>query len=974
MVPMTKKAFAAVLFTLAMMLAAIAPPMTAHAFPGNAWQKIYGQGAWGGDLDTKAHSFIQTNDGGYVIVGEYLSNLFMCKIDSSGNLQWNKTYQGGKSDFWQNYAASVVQNEDGSYVLLCDETLSTSNRIYPALILIKTDALGNELWSKNLINETQTGTFLGGNSLVKTTDGGYAIGGQMETTYWNTDFLLIKTDSNGTVEWFKTYGGVEAEVANSLVQTADGGFALAGYTNTFGPYDTNFWLVKTDNAGNMQWAKAYGVEGIGHKLRENPNEGLNYGYGDNCAYSVCQTTDGGYALAGYSSFNWGHHAWLVKVDSSGNKQWSQTFGKEGWQPAYSVTQTGDGGFAVAYTNRTNWTNGPNQIILVKTDSQGQTQWEKIFANIDDSNPKYTEQTSLMPCSVIQTADGALAVLGTAAPSTAGLTSYFYLAKTTSFLPPLQPVTSSVAPVPDVPTHLSFPVTTILEDGTIHPPTSPINHFGNVYTFTGNLIGPLEIRRSNIILEGAGYILQGNGSITESDGSETFIQIAETGIQFKDCEGTQIKNLKIFGYKRCIVFNGSCTQNFVQDNILAGNVGAGITAYGNFTNNQIVRDTFLDLGPGVSINNSVCNLISENTFERTATTISTAAGFGNLITMNVLQNAYGSGIVLSSNSDQIIGNTIAGFGVGIEEATDSLIMRNRVTDNIVGIAGTKNCTISENIIENNRMGMRGTPYPTVNSMIYRNNFINNSQHAGPSSYNYQMLPMQQNTWYYGMQGNFWSGYSTKYPNASRISDANVWSLPYYIDKNNEDPYPLLDQVPISVTYAPPALTEINGTNSKGEPFHVTVSGNIVASQITNLNLASNQSNPNQTISFIVSGSYVGSGFCNMTVAKSEVGEEMASTVYIDGQLCGAQYFVQDAVNYYVWFATDFGRHQVDLIFAPLPSSSPSPSESPLPSPTSSPSPTETIPGLPVDASWIVAAAIVVAAVAVGALIYFKRRKG
>ena len=318
------------------------------------------------------------------------------------------------------------------------------------------------------------------------------------------------------------------------------------------------------------------------------------------------------------------------------------------------------------------------------------------------------------------------------------------------------------------------------------------------------------------------------------------------------------------------------------------------------------------------------MISQNTFERTATTISTAAGFGNIITMNVLQNAYGSGIVLSSNSDQIIGNTIAGFGVGIEEATDSLIMRNRVTDNIVGIGGTKNCTISENIIENNRMGMRGTPYPTTNSIIYRNNFINNSQHAGPSSYNYQMLPMQQNTWYYGMQGNYWSGYSTKYPNASRIDDAKVWSLPYYIDKNNEDPYPLLDQVPISVTYAPLALTEINGTNSKGEPFHVTVSGNIAASQITNLNLASNQS-PNQTISFIVSGIYVGSGFFNMTVAKSEVGKEMASTVYIDGQLCNTQYFVQDAVNYYVWFATNFGTHQVDLIFAPLSSSSPSPSD-------------------------------------------------
>jgi hypothetical protein len=102
----------------------------------------------------------------------------------------------------------------------------------------------------------------------------------------------------GALAWSKTYGGTSADYAYSLVQTGDGGYALAGYTKSYGSGNYDFWLVKTDAAGNMQWSKTYG------------------GMGEDRAYSLVQTGDGGYALAGYTgSFGAGSYDfWLIKTD------------------------------------------------------------------------------------------------------------------------------------------------------------------------------------------------------------------------------------------------------------------------------------------------------------------------------------------------------------------------------------------------------------------------------------------------------------------------------------------------------------------------------------------------------------------------------------------------------------------------------------------------------------------------------------
>ena len=153
----------------------------------------------------------------------------------------------------------------------------------------------------------------------------------------------------GTRAWSRTYGGASSDHAWSVIQTVDGGYALAGHTLSFGAGNQDFWLVKTASNGNMQWNQTYG--------------GANNDY----ASSVVQTGDGGYALAGYTwSFGAGlADFWRVKTDSAGALQWSQTYGGASNDYAYSMVQTGDGGYALAGYTRS-YGAGDYDFWLVKT--------------------------------------------------------------------------------------------------------------------------------------------------------------------------------------------------------------------------------------------------------------------------------------------------------------------------------------------------------------------------------------------------------------------------------------------------------------------------------------------------------------------------------------------------------------------------------------------------------------------------------
>ena len=344
--------------------------------PATEWSRTYGgpEPDWG-------YSMVQMNDGGYAIAGMTESfgaggqDFWLVRTDTAGNLLWNKTY-GGIGDDW---GYSVVQTTDGGYAL-AGSTWSFGEGATDCW-LVKTDASGDMQWSK---------TYGGGNKdyghfVVQTGDGGYAIAGNTGSFGAGAyDFWLVKTDSAGNMQWNETYGGEDYEESFSMIQTDDGGYALVGYTRSFGAGNEDFWLVKTDSAGNMQWNETYG--------------GGNKDY----AYSLTQTGDGGYTIAGHTrSFGAGDYDfWLVKTDGSGNMTWSQTYGGIDSDSVHSLIQTSDGGYAITGQTQSLGA-GSSDLWLVKTDSAGNMQWNETYGG-EDLDSGY---------SVVQTGDGGYAIAG-----------------------------------------------------------------------------------------------------------------------------------------------------------------------------------------------------------------------------------------------------------------------------------------------------------------------------------------------------------------------------------------------------------------------------------------------------------------------------------------------------------------------------------------------------------------------------------
>lgn len=297
------------------------------AYGNMLWNKTYGR-----RYADMAYSAKQTSDGGYIMAGRTASfipevglrdDFWLVKTDSEGNMEWNKTYGGLDWDL----ACSVQQTSDGGYIV------AGWTRSFGAggsdFWVVKTDPDGNMEWNKTY---GQVG-FEWAYSVQQTSDGGYIVAG--ETSYRNMNFWVVKTDSIGNMEWNKTYGGAEIDVATSVLQTSEGGYLVAGYTYSFGFGGVDFWVVKTDSMGNMEWNKTYG------------------GRLDDFAGCVQQTSDGGYIIAGKTeSIGSGEDDfWLVKTDSEGNMEWSKACGGNDDDSAFSVQQTSDGGYVAAgYTD------------------------------------------------------------------------------------------------------------------------------------------------------------------------------------------------------------------------------------------------------------------------------------------------------------------------------------------------------------------------------------------------------------------------------------------------------------------------------------------------------------------------------------------------------------------------------------------------------------------------------------------------
>ena len=358
---------------LALLSVSLVTLFTEYAHAQVRFAKTYGR--TGNDL---GWSVQQTSDGGYIVTGRTVlilnDDIFLVKTDANGNVEWANIYGG----IYDDVAYSVQQTSDGGYILAGRTgSLSANDDVF----LIKTDANGNVQWAKTYRGANVDWAF----SVQQTSYGGYIVAGRTRSFgAGNFDVFLIKTDADGNLEWAKTYGGTGDDWASSVQQTSDGGYILAGRTRSFGAGNFDVFLIKTDADGNLEWAKTYG------------------GTGDDLAYSVQQTSDGGYIVAGETrSFGAGNNdVFLIKTDADGNVQWAKTYGGTGNDVGWAVQQTSDGGYIVAGETRS-FGAGLSDVFLVKTDASGNIIWAKTYGGTGND----------LAYSVRQTSDGGYIVAG-----------------------------------------------------------------------------------------------------------------------------------------------------------------------------------------------------------------------------------------------------------------------------------------------------------------------------------------------------------------------------------------------------------------------------------------------------------------------------------------------------------------------------------------------------------------------------------
>ncbi|MCK4255377.1 T9SS type A sorting domain-containing protein [candidate division WOR-3 bacterium] len=325
--------------------------------PDTAWTRTYGDTLW-----DEAYDVQQTLDGGYIITGftedsTSTQDVWLIKTDSLGNTIWTKTYGGTSWDEgW-----SVQQTSDNGYIIA--GATSSFGISGSDAYLIKTNVNGDSVWARTYNIYKYDCAYS-----VKEVTGGYIITGTAYPHAWYSDIFLIKTKLNGDLRWTKIFGGSNNvdDAGRSVIVTANG-YVIAGHT------DYDGYLIKTDSLQTL-WTSTF-------------DNGVN-----DETWSVQQTTDGGYIVAGFTNPGSGDNdVWLIKTTANGDSVWAKTYGAIRDDKGYSVQQTTDGGYIIAGFSEDSLFY--KDVYLIKTDSLGDSLWAKTYGGQWDDWAYSVRQTS-----------------------------------------------------------------------------------------------------------------------------------------------------------------------------------------------------------------------------------------------------------------------------------------------------------------------------------------------------------------------------------------------------------------------------------------------------------------------------------------------------------------------------------------------------------------------------------------------------
>jgi hypothetical protein len=388
--------------------------------PPIQWQKNYG-----GTSTDVATSVQQTTDGGYIMAGYTESDnidvvghisgqdYWVIKTNAVGTILWKKIY-GGSSD---DRCYAIRQTTDGGYIMAGTSNSSsgdvTGNLGGFDMWVVKINAIGTIAWKRNLGGSDDDAAY----SITQLADGGFLVAGESKSgdisgtvNQGGYDYFIVRLRSNGTINWQRMYGGSGNESARGVSVLNNGNYVLAGETESNngnvsgnqGGFD--YWVLRMRPNGSLVWAKTFG------------------GTSNDFAHSITATSEGGMAVAGGSESNNGNLTgnnggsdfWVIKLTLAGNTTWSKHYGGETADIAYSLRQTTDAGYIVAGMSESNSgnvsaNNGAKDFWLIKLNSSGTLQSNKNIGGADDD----------IAYSVGTTADGGYVVTGSSTSDEGG---------------------------------------------------------------------------------------------------------------------------------------------------------------------------------------------------------------------------------------------------------------------------------------------------------------------------------------------------------------------------------------------------------------------------------------------------------------------------------------------------------------------------------------------------------------------------